>query len=341
MKRVNSEETFNPIQELLSKIPRKNGSGKGSKIFFLIILIIILIIWGATGVYIVAPDEVGVVIRFGKFVRQVSPGPHWHIPFPIESVLTPKVTKIRKIEVGFETIQVGPPAKYKSNEKESLMLTGDENIVDISFIVQYKVKEPVKFLFNVKDVEQSVKDVAEAAMREIVGKKGIDEILTTGRAQIQEEVEILMSKVLDNYDAGIKIERVQLQDVHPPNQVIQAFKDVASAKEDREKLINEAYGYKNDILPKAKGEAAKIIKEAEGYAQERIKKAEGEANRFKQILSEYEKEKEITKQRIYIEAMETILKGSDKIIIQDKGINNLLPLLQLNGNKKEVTKDEK
>jgi len=292
------------------------------------IIIILIILWLASGIYIVSPNQVGVVKRFGQMVRIVTPGPHYHLPYPIETVLKPEVTKVRRLEVGFRTISVGPPAKYRGVPEEALMLTGDENIVSVEFIVQYKIKDPVDYLFNVKDIPKTVKDAAEAAMREIVGKTSIDEVLTTGKFRIQQETKNLLQSVLDKYQAGIDVVAVQLQDVHPPQAVIKAFKDVASAKEDKSRFINEAEAYRNDLLPKAQGEAAEIINQAMAYKETKIKMAQGEMERFLSRLKAYKMAPRITRERMYLEAMEEILAKTQEIIVPVKTEKIILPLGQ-------------
>ncbi len=296
-----------------------------------IILIILLVIWGASGIYIVSPDEVGVVMRFGKYVYTTKPGPHFHIPYPVETVIRPKVTEVKRIEIGFRTIDPGPPARYQNIPKESLMLTGDENIVDMNLIVQYKVKNPVDYLFNVYNVPKTVKDATEASIREVVGKNNIDEILTTGKYEVQQETKKLLQGILDKYKSGIMVVAVQLQDVHPPAQVMQAFKDVASAKEDKIKYINEAEGYQNDIIPKAKGQAEKVINAAQAYLKSKVAEAQGDASRFLQVYQAYKVAKDITKKRLYIETMEKVYAHTKKIIIDPKVGKRILPLLPLEG----------
>jgi membrane protease subunit HflK len=298
-----------------------------------IIIIIIVIIWILSGIYTVAPNEVGVVKRFGKFVYTATPGVHYHFPYPIESVLKVKVDEVKKMEIGYRTISMGPPARYRDIPEESLMLTGDENIVSIQFILQYKIKNAINYLFNVRDVHKTVKDAAEAAMREVVGKINIDEVLTVGKFQVQQDVKILVQQILDSYKAGVVIQVVQLQDVHPPKSVIEAFRDVASAKEDKVKIINESEGYRNDILPKAKGDASRIVNAALAYREAKIKGAKGDTSRFLQVLKEYQKAKDITKTRLYIETMEEVLPSVKKIIIEDKMGKDVLPILPL----KEMT----
>jgi len=279
--------------------------------------------------HIVAPDEAGVVKRFGKYIYTTKPGPHFHLPYPIETVIKPKVTEVKRIEIGFRTIDPGPPARYRSVPKESLMLTGDENIVDMDLIVQYKVKDPVDYLFNVYNIPKTVKDATEAAIREIVGKNNIDEILTTGKYKVQQDAKKLLQGILDKYKAGIMVVAVQLQDVHPPEQVMQAFKDVASAKEDKIKYINEAQGYRNDIIPKAKGQAEKVLNEAQGYLKSKVAEAEGDASRFLQVYEQYKSAKDITRKRLYIETMEKVLPKAKKIVVDPKIGGKVLPLLPL------------
>ena len=212
---------------------------------------------------------------------------------------------------------------------ESLMLTKAENIVNLTFIVQYKIKDAIAYLFNVKDQDKTVKDAAEAAMRETVGESEIDDILTTGKFKVQQDTKAILQKILDGYNAGIHIVAVQLQDVHPPAQVMAAFKDVASAKEDKAKMVNDAYGYRNEILPKAKGKSAQITNDAVAYKESKIISAEGDASRFMQILAEYRTAREVTKKRLYIEMMEKVLPGVDKVIVDDKIGKNMLPHLSL------------
>lgn len=294
----------------------------------IIIAVVVVAIVAVGSFYTVGPKELGVVRRFGKVVRTANPGPHFKIPF-IENVLKPEVTKVHRIEVGFKTIDPGPPARYTSIEKESLMLTGDENIVAVEFIVQFKIREPIEFLFNVRGQLKTIKDAAEASMREVVGKTTISEVLTGGRFQVQQEMKSLLQDVLDKYDAGIAIMAVQLQDVLPPKQVFDAFKDVASAREDRERAVEQAEGYRNDLIPKAKGEAEKILSEAMGYKEASINKAKGDTSRFLQVLKEYRKAREVTQKRIYIETMQEVYSRMDKFIIEGTLQKNLLPYLPL------------
>ncbi|MDO9528373.1 MAG: FtsH protease activity modulator HflK [Syntrophales bacterium] len=289
----------------------------------------LFLLWMASGIYFVAPDEIGVVKRFGKADRTTTPGPHYHLPAPIESVLKPRVTQVQRIEVGFRTIGDKQHGRYTTVSAESLMLTKAENIVNMTFIVQYKISDAVKYLFNVREQDKTVKDAAEAAMREVAGRNAIDDILTVGKFQVQQDTKKILQRILDSYDAGIHIVAVQLQDVHPPDQVMAAFKDVASAKEDKAKMINEAYGYRNEILPKAKGKAAQITNDAIGYKESRIISAQGDVSRFLQVLEQYRLAKDVTKKRLYIETMEEIMPSINKIVIEGKIGGNVLPHLPL------------
>jgi membrane protease subunit HflK len=291
---------------------------------------IVLIFWLFTGVYTVGPDEVGVVQRFGKYDRTVHSGLNYHMPFPIETVKTPKVTEVKRIEVGFRTVGKN---QYRTVERESLMLTGDENIVDAELIVQYKIKDPLNYLFNFIGPELTMREASEASLRTVVGRHNIDEALTSGKLMIQEETKELLQSILDKYETGVQVVAVQLQDVSPPKQVIDSFKDVASAKEDKNRMINEAEGYRNDVIPKARGEAQAMIREAEGFREARISRAEGDVAKFKAILKEYSKAKDVTRERLYLEAMEEILPGLEKYIVPSGEDGNLLNLLNLGGTK--------
>ena len=286
-----------------------------------------LALWLFTGVYMVGPDEVGVVRTFGEYTRVAQSGLNYHFPYPIEQVNTPAVTEVKRIEIGFRTLRNG---QYRSVEKESLMLTGDENIVDAEMIVQYKIKDPVSYLFNIVEPELTVRQAAEASLRTVVGRNKIDETLTTGKFAIQEGTKTQLQLILDKYESGIHIVAVQLQDVSPPKEVIGAFKDVASAKEDKNRMVNQAEGYRNDVIPKARGEAEAMIRDAEGFKQARIKRSEGDAAKFTTILKEYRKAKSITQKRLYLETMEKVLPDIEKIIIPDKDSGNMLNLLNLN-----------
>jgi len=294
---------------------------------------VLLVLWLLSGIYIVRPDEKGVVLRFGAAVRQVGPGPHWRLPWPFEEVLRPNVTQIMKEEIGFRTTDPGPPARYQDMDQEALMLTGDENIVKLQFIVQYRVRPDADgvtdYLFNVRDPRETVRGGAEAAMREVVGRTDIDSVLTEGKEKVQQEAQAELQSILDLYDVGLEVVTVKLQDVDPPDQVSDAFKDVISAQQDRERMINEALGYANDVVPKARGQAAQIINEAQGYREAKVREADGTAQRFVAVYEEYSKAKEVTRQRLYLETMEEILPRVNKIILDDLAARQAVPYLPL------------
>lgn len=322
---------------------------KGKRYGGQIIFIGIVLLWLVSGIYIVSPAEQGVVRRFGKMVRITSSGLRYRLPWPIEKVDTPRVTEVKRIEVGFRTIDPGPPARYQFIPAESLMLTGDENIVDSQIIVQYKIKDPADYLFNVKDIKGTLHDASEVALRQVIGNSDIDDALTVGKLRIQQEIRELLQRIMDGYESGILITEVKLQTVRPPKEVEAAFKDVVSAKEDRERLIYEAKGYQEDIIPKTKGRAAEILREAEAYREERVKRAQGDAGKFLAILKEYEKAKDVTRERLYLETMEEILPNIKKVIIDSKvggGLLQLLPLEEmvkptLSTEEREIPAEEK
>ncbi len=307
-----------------------------------LVAIIIIGIWLATGIYIVGPDERGVILRFGRLNRVTLPGPHYRLPWPIEESFTPKVTEVKRLEVGFRTIDPGPPARYRDVLPESLMLTGDENIIDLDMIVQYRILDAFKYLFRVRNPNKTVRLAAEASLRQVIGSKPIDEALTKGKFEIQEETRELLQGILDKYDSGLQVVAVQLQDVTPPRQVSDAFKDVASAREDKNRLIREADGYRNSIIPETRGEVAQIVNLAEAYRKEKILKAEGDASRFKQILTEYRKAKDVTRTRLYLETMEEVLPDIEKYIMEPGSTNSgVLPILPLGKGSLELGRGER
>lgn len=301
----------------------------------LLVLPVVLILWLLSGIYIVNPDEQGVVLRFGQYNRTEGPGPHYAWPAPIETVYKPQVTQVLRSEVGFRS--VGQSTTFQQGQvrtipEEASMLTGDENIVNVQFSVQYKISDPVQYLFNVSAPTALVRNAAEAAMREVIGNSQIDSAITDGKLKIQSEATQLLQQVLNRYGAGIQVLAVQLQDVHPPHEVIDAFKDVASAREDKSRIINEAEAYRNELLPKARGQAAAMLNQAQAYSATRIRNAEGEAARFDALRLEYEKAPAVTKQRLYYEAMEEILAGAGEKVLMDGGAaSRVLPYLPLPG----------
>lgn len=295
-----------------------------------------LVIWFLSGIYIVQPDESGVVLRFGRYVRTETPGPHIHLPYPIETVYKPKVTQVRQTAVGYRAQSVGgvfQQGRVQAVNEESAMLTGDENIINVQFNIQYQIKPDgaVDYLFNVIQPDQVVKRAAEASMREVIGKTTLDSALTGGRVQIQNDVADLLQRILDRYQVGVQVVAVQMQDVQPPKEVSDSFKDVASAREDKQRSINEAEAYRRDILPKAQGQAQEMINKAEAYRETRIREAEGEAQRFLSVLAEYEKAEDVTKKRMLYETFEDILSkpGMEKLVLPSDTGSHVLPLLPL------------
>jgi modulator of FtsH protease HflK len=321
------------IRDIQSKINKflPGGSSSGGKPIGLI-LIIIAFVWLASGLYRVGPDEQGVVLRFGKFVKTTQPGLHYHIPLPIESVQTPKVTKVNRIDIGFRSERdsgFSSGGGVADVPQESLMLTGDENIVNIDFSVFWVIKDAGKFLFEIQDPEGTVKAAAETAMREVIAKSKIQPVLTEGRAKIEIETQKIIQSILDEYNSGIQITQVQTQKADPPDQVIDAFRDVQAARADMERSKNEAEAYANDVIPRARGEAAKIMQAAEAYKQKVVAAAEGEASRFVSIYNEYAKAKEVTQERMYLETMEKVLADIDKVIIEKDAGSGVVPYLPL------------
>jgi len=289
----------------------------------------LLLLWLASGIYVVQPDEQAVVFRFGKSSGQAGPGLHYHLPRPVERVEIERVSEVKRLEIGFRTISVSPTPRYQKVAAEAVMLTGDENIVDVELIVQYRIRNVENYLFNVRQQAKAIHDVAEAALRQVIGQHTIDEALTEGKLQIQEEIQVQIQEVLDLYEIGVRIEQAKLQTVSVPQEVDFAFKDVASAREDRERLKNEAEAYQNDIIPRTRGEAEKMIREAEAYKVERVKRAQGDADRFLEVLAEYRKAKDVTETRLFLETMEKILPGMEKYIVDTDGKGGLLNVLQM------------
>ena len=325
----NIDDLANQFQDSLKKMfPGKKVPGGNKPI--IIFGIIILGLWLASGFYRVLPDEQGVVLRFGKYVNQTQPGLHYHLPYPIETAATPKVTRVNRIDVGYRSAaDTGRATSVSDVPEESLMLTGDENIVDIDYSVFWIIKDAGKFLFNIQAPEDTVKSVAETAMREVIARYDIQSILTEGRAQVEIDTQEIMQEILDSYDSGISITQVQTQKADPPNQVIDAFRDVQAAKADKERAQNEAESYANDVIPRARGEAAQVLQQAEAYKREVVALAEGEASRFLSIYNEYRKAKTVTQERMYLETMEKVMADINKIIIDKESGSGVVPYLPL------------
>ena len=331
------EDLLKRSQEKLRRVmPGGGGVGGGglpSSVIFLggMVLAVLLGIWAFT--FRVNPDQVGIVMQFGKYVRRAEPGWHLKLPPPIEEVRYPAVTRQNTLEIGRRSSDRGRTYTATSRDvpEESLMLTGDENIVDVDFVVRWSIR-PDKvqdYLFNIEKPETTVKEVAESVMREVVGQSNIQPILTEARQKTEEEVQRLMQQVLDYYGSGVRIDQVQLQKVDPPEQVIDAFRDVQAARADKEKLQNEAVTYANKIVPEARGDAERILQAAEGYKQQTVAEANGQAARFLKIYEEYKKAPDVTRQRIYLETMEKVMSQSDAIILDQKGGQGVVPFMSL------------
>ncbi len=299
------------------------GNGGGFGISFGLILLVVALIWVGSGFYIVDASQRGVVLRFGKQVETTEAGPRWHLPYPVETVEIVNLSQVRTVEVG-----------YRDNVKnkmlrESLMLTDDENIIDIQFAVQYFLKDPGEYLFKNRAPDENVRQAAETAIREVVGRSKMDFVLYEGREQVAAETTKLMQDILDRYQSGILISKLTMQNAQPPEQVQAAFDDAVKAGQDRERQKNEGQSYANDVVPKAKGAAARLMEEASGYKQSVIANAEGDASRFKQILAEYEKAPQVTRERMYIDMMQQIMTSSSKVLIDQKSSNGSLLYLPL------------
>lgn len=317
------EELLRKSQERLRRaVPGGFGGGRG----FGLVIIAALALWGATGFYKVNPDEVGVVLRFGRFVGLTQPGLNYHLPSPIERVITPSVTRVNRVELGYRSPDNRRVASGRDTNEESLMLTGDENIIDVNFSVFWKIGEqpndPEKFLFNIRDPEGTVKMVAESAIREIIGQLPIRAPLFENRQAIGDRTRERMQELLDTYGAGIKVTQVQLLKADPPREVIDAFNDVQRAKADQERLRNEAEAYRNDIIPRARGDAERIVQDAQAYREQVLDLAQGEAKRFTSVYQAYKLAPDVTAKRLYIDTLEEVLKNATKVIVdpQAKGV---------------------
>ena len=337
------DEMLRRSQEKLKQMFPEGGDNNSKAISLMAIIIALL--WLSSGIYFVKADEKGVVLRFGEYNRTTDSGLNYHLPYPIETVATPRVTAINRVEIGFHS---GGAVRSKTGEasipEEGLMLTGDENIVDVNFEVQWKISDAPNFLFNVRNPEDTVKAVSESAMREIIGKNLIATVLAEGKLQVEVGTKKLIQETLDSYQSGIEVITVNLLKADPPAQVIDAFRDVQTARADLETSRNQAEAYRNDVLPKARGMAQQMILEAEGYKQEVIARAEGEASRFLAVYNEFKQARDVTKKRIYLETMEEILQGMNKIIIEGKnsqGVVPYLPLPELKAKRSEDSKETK
>ncbi|MDQ6967558.1 MAG: FtsH protease activity modulator HflK [Mariprofundaceae bacterium] len=344
-----SNQTPPDLDELMKRLQERfgglfGGSGGGNKGgpnlsggAFVAIFAVAFLLWGASGIYTVAADEEAVVLQFGKHVATKGPGLRWHLPYPIEDVIKIPVTRVQRLAIGVRDMGDG---RRRQRAHESLMLTQDENIIDISFVVQYKIKSIDDYIFDIDAPEKTVRDAAEATIREVIGRTKIDDVLTTKKAEVEVETQVLIQSILDGYGAGISITSVNLQDVKPPAAVEHEFKDVQAAKEDREREKNVAETYANGIIPNARGEAKKMVLDAEAYGKEIVDRAQGESDRFTSVLNAYRLAPEVTRKRMYLKTMEEVLAKADKVIIDSKIAGSVLPYLPLDrvSSKVEVKK---
>ncbi|MFV3128208.1 FtsH protease activity modulator HflK [Niveispirillum sp. KHB5.9] len=308
-----------------SMTPGGLGGGKG----IMLGVLALAVLWGLSGIYRIEPDEQGVVQRFGKYVRTEQPGLRYHLPAPFETVDTPKVTLVNRLEIGYRSA-IDNRRQGGDVVDESLMLTGDENIIDIDFTVLWVIKDAGNFLFKIREPQLTVQLAAESAMREVIGRTDIQPALTEARQDIEQQTKLLLQTMLDEYQSGIEISQVQLQKVDPPAPVVDAFNDVQRARQDRERLRNEAEAYRNDIIPRARGEAEQLIQQASAYREQVVSLAQGDAQRFSQVLSAYTVSPEVTARRMYLETMQEVLGGSNKIIIDQGKGSGVVPFLPLN-----------
>lgn len=332
------EDIFRKGQDRLRQsVPGGFGGARG----VIGILVLALAVWAANGFYTVQPEQVGLVMRFGQWVRTEPPGLRYHLPYPVETVERPNVEAINTIDIGFRE-GAGARSYASSGSRdnvtdvpdESLMLTGDENIIDIDFAVQWKISDPVAYSFNIRRPEETVRKAAESAMREVIGRTDIQPALTEARADIEKQTFTILQKLMDEYKAGVEITSVKLLDVKAPQAVIESFDDVQRARADRERLRNEAESYRNKIIPVARGNAERVLQEAQAYREQVVAKANGDAQRFDQIYESYKSAKDVTLRRLYLETMEQVLSRSKKIIIEDgtaggKGTGGVVPYLPL------------
>ena len=324
------EEMLKRSQDRMKQV--MHGGGVPGPLAFLAAVVAAAVVGWYAFFFRVDPDELGVVMRFGEFVRQEPPGLHFRLPYPIEEVVRPKVTRQNITEIGMRSASFERGfggAGIQDVKEESLMLTGDENTVDIDFVVYWRIKDAAQYLFNIQNPDNTVKEVAESAMREVVGQSNIQPILTEARQKTEAAVLALIQQTLDTYQAGIQIDQVTLQKVDPPSDVIDAFRDVQAARADKERLQNEAFSYANKVVPEARGEAERILQAAEGFKQQTVAEAQGQTARFLKVYEEYKKAPDVTRKRIFLETMERVFGGTDKIIIDGKSGQGVVPYLPL------------
>lgn len=323
------EEVIRQVQDAVRRyLPRGTGGGR----MIALAGVAVAAIWAGSGFYRVQPDELGVVMRFGAFNRTAQPGLNYAMPWPVEAVTTPRVTRINRVDVGYragaEPVPAARPGAQRDVMAESLMLTGDENIVDIDFAIHWRIRDAGDYLFNTRNPDDTVKSVAESVMREVIGRTPIQAALTEARAQIEQDVRRGAQAIMDQYGAGIEIVQIQMQKVDPPAAVVDAFRDVQRANADRETVRNEAEAYRNDIIPRARGEAERMVAEAQGFRDSQVARARGEAGRFAAVLTAYTQAQDVTTRRIYLETMEEILRRNPPVLVDDR-LQGVVPFLQL------------
>ncbi|OSQ30611.1 FtsH protease activity modulator HflK [Thalassospira sp. MCCC 1A03138] len=321
------DEMIRKSQERLKRLFPGGGGYKG----FVLIGIAIVGLWLLTGFYRVQPGEQGVTLLFGKWVGTTGPGLNYFLPAPIGEVIKPNVERTNQIEIGYRGTGNAGTGGARDVPEESLMLTGDQNIIDIDYVVQWRISDAGAYLFNVRDPENTIKLAAESAIREVIGKTNLEEALTVGRVRVEEQTRTLLQSIMDGYASGIFIAEVKMQKVDPPRDVIDAFNDVQRARQDRDRSQNEALAYRNDIIPRAKGEAERMVLEARAYKDQVVKNAQGEAERFTSVYNSYLTAKDVTTRRLYLETMQDVLKNSNKVILDQKGegANGVVPYLPL------------
>lgn len=348
------DELVRKLKERFNRLFRRGNTGSGGDgdgpsrsssgmIGIAVVLAIGVIIWLLSGFYIIDQGWRGLVTRFGKYTATTLPGAHWHLPYPIEQVARVNVEERRRVTVGYNAVS---PGRTRPVLDEALMLTEDENIVNVQLAVQYHVSDPAKYVFNFRNPDQTLKDVTESALREVVGKRDMDFVLTRGRAEVAGRTQALIENVIGRYELGLQVATVAIQDIQPPEQVQGAFSDVNKAREDEQRFINQAQSYRNAVIPAAQGEAARIGEQAEGYRAETIARAEGDTSRFSQIASEYVKAPEIMRERLYLETMEEVLSKSGKVVVSNTGsgqpfmylpLDRMLERVRSPGKKEEAT----
>jgi len=320
--------------DVLRELQRQLGPGMGRRILFGI-LGLVLLVGVMTSYAQVEPDEVGVILRLGRFIGTVEPGPHFRMPFGVDRIVKVPVQRQLKAEFGFRTERAGGrgassyAAESSDMKRESLMLTGDLNVAVVEWIVQYKIKDPYQYLFKVKNVESMLRDIAEASMRAVVGDHSVNEVLTTGRQAVASQAKLMLQDLADRYETGVDIQQVVLQDVNPPDPVKPSFNEVNQAIQEKERVINEAYAELNRVIPRAKGEAEEALRSAEGYAIERVNRAKGEADRFARVYEEYRKAPDVTRRRMYLETVSQVLQRAGQKVVVDESVKGLTPLLNM------------